>query len=121
MSALNSILGISGFEVNDEPIPQWNLFIVKPVSAVRPSSVTDNLRGRYHTISGCDMLLIDPCGIGTSFTLHLLMMNFHCIGEVKIISSFRLCCLYCVLILNLLVTYQRYPRFYLVEAGFPSV
>ena len=31
--------------------------IGRPVSAVRPSSVTENLRGRYHTISGYDMLL----------------------------------------------------------------
>ena len=28
-----------------------------PVSAFRPSSVTDNLRGRYHTISGYEMFL----------------------------------------------------------------
>ena len=31
-------------------------FIVRPVSAVRPSSITGNLRGRYHT-SGYNMLL----------------------------------------------------------------
>ena len=28
--------------------------IVRPISAVRPSSITYNLRGRYHTISGYD-------------------------------------------------------------------
>ena len=33
-------------------------FHFRLVSAVRPSSVTDNLRGRYHAISGYDMLLI---------------------------------------------------------------
>ena len=43
--------------VTDVPIPQWNIFIVRPVSAVRPSSVADNLRGRYHKKWGCDMLL----------------------------------------------------------------
>ena len=40
------------------------IFIVRPVSAVKPSSVTENLRGRYHTISGYDS------GIGRSLTLH---------------------------------------------------
>ena len=40
------------------------IFIVRPISAVRPSSVTENLRGRYHTIYR---------GIGTSLnpTPHL--------------------------------------------------
>ena len=28
------------------------IFIIRPVSAVRPSSATDDLRGRYHNISG---------------------------------------------------------------------
>ena len=31
--------------------------IFRPVSAVRPSSVTDNLRARYHAISGYDIFL----------------------------------------------------------------
>ena len=30
------------------------------------------------------------CGIGTSFTLHLIMMNFHYIDEKKMISCFIL-------------------------------
>ena len=34
------------------------IFILRPVSAVRPSSVTDNLRGRHHAIWGNDMLLV---------------------------------------------------------------
>ena len=36
-------------------IPQKNVY-ANPVSVVRPSSVTDNLRERYHTISGYDIL-----------------------------------------------------------------
>ena len=31
-------------------------FIIRPVSAIRPSSVTDNLSGRYYVISGYEML-----------------------------------------------------------------
>ena len=42
-------------EVIDVPIP-WIIFIVRPVLAIRPSSETKNLRGRYHTILGYDML-----------------------------------------------------------------
>ena len=42
--------------VNNEPIPRGIYFIRRPISGVRPSSVSDNLRGRYHTISGYDML-----------------------------------------------------------------
>ena len=85
--------------VIDVPIPQ-QMFFVRPVSTVRPSSVNYNLRGRYHTISGYNMLLRcnhgltteicltikKCCPIGTSITLHFLMMNFHCIDEKKIIA-----------------------------------
>ena len=70
---------------------------MRSVSAVRPSSVTDSLRGRYHTISGYDALLSKKllgltitkfyCGIDKSFTLHLLMMNFYYVDEKKIISN----------------------------------
>ena len=38
--------------------------IVRPVSAVRPSSVTDNLGWRYHFVSGYDMVryhVLLPC------------------------------------------------------------
>ena len=31
------------------------IFIFRPVSAVRPYSESDNLRGTYHTISGYNM------------------------------------------------------------------
>ena len=31
--------------------------VVRPVSAVRPASVTDNLRAKYHNISGYEVLL----------------------------------------------------------------
>ena len=55
-------------------IQQTIFFIVRPVSAVRPSSVTDNLRGKYHAILDYDMpswvnvtgnteLLYGDCGI----------------------------------------------------------
>ena len=40
-----------GCRVNNEPIP------FRPVLTVRPSSVTDNLRGGYHTFSGYDMYM----------------------------------------------------------------
>ena len=33
------------------------IFIAIPVLTARPSSVTDNLRGRYQTISGYDILV----------------------------------------------------------------
>ena len=33
------------------------VFIVRPFSAIRPSSVTGNLRGRYHTILSYERLL----------------------------------------------------------------
>ena len=56
--------------VIEVPIPQ-KIFIVRPVSAVRPSSVTDNLRGRYHSILGHDILL----NFFTSISLHLLIKN----------------------------------------------
>ena len=65
--------------MNDVPI-LLKMFIRRPVSDVRPSSVTDNFRGRYHTISDFD------CGIGSSFTQHLIIMNFHYIDKNKIIS-----------------------------------
>ena len=32
--------------VNDMPLPHIKVFIVRPFSAVGPSSVTDNLRGK---------------------------------------------------------------------------
>ena len=75
--------------------------IVRPVSAVRPSLVTDNLRGRIPSMTmlypemvwylPLKLSLIEDgltaengltikkinCGIGTSFTLHLLVINLH--------------------------------------------
>ena len=62
-------------------------FIVSPDSTIRPSSLTDNLRGRYHTISG----------IGTSFTLHLIMINFRYIDDKKKIYEIALSCVLLVL------------------------
>ena len=44
---------------NDEPIPQ-EIFIVRPVSAVTPSSVTENLRLEYHIMSGYVMVFSPP-------------------------------------------------------------
>ena len=35
------------------------IFIVRVVSAIRPSSVTDNLRERYQNISGYDMVQLN--------------------------------------------------------------
>ena len=63
------------------------IFIVRPASAGRPSSVADNMRGRYHTTAGYDMqkLKKNYYGIGTPFTLHLIMMNLHYIEEKIII------------------------------------
>ena len=68
--------------VKDVPIPHKNVFIVRPVLAVRPSSVTDNLRGGYiilgHNyekgLTAESHLTIKTFlyGIGTSFTLHLI-------------------------------------------------
>ena len=64
---------------------------------IHTSSVNDNLRGRY-VASSCQLLKVyvfyllccgrNYSGIGTSFTLHLIMMNFHKIDENKIISSY---------------------------------
>ena len=36
------------------------ILIVRPFSAARPSSVTDKMTGRYHTISGYSKLLPRP-------------------------------------------------------------
>ena len=89
---------------NDKPIPQKN-FDVRSVAAIRPSSVTENLRGGYYTISvlvppplklsvtydnlttETDLTLKFFCGIGLSFTLYLSMMSFHYIDKDKIISQ----------------------------------
>ena len=49
---------IRSCRVKHVPIPQKFVFLVEPVSSVRPSSVTDNLREMYHNISGYDMLLL---------------------------------------------------------------
>ena len=54
----------------NEPFPREHFYCS---TGVRPFSANDNLRGRYHTISGYDMLI---------FTLHLIVMNV----EKKIMS-----------------------------------
>ena len=38
------------------PMTPRMFFIVSPVTEVRPSSVTDNLRGMYHTIFDYEIL-----------------------------------------------------------------
>ena len=70
------------------------IIIVRLVSAVRPSSVTDNLRGRCHTISGYEMLHFifqDATQVDSSERLvvpfHYLIIktNIHYIDVKKII------------------------------------
>ena len=64
---------------------------VRPVSAVRTSSVTDKegvLPSQFSVTedgltAGTGLKFF--CGIGELFTLHLIVMNFHYIGEEKII------------------------------------
>ena len=71
--------------VKNVPTPQDNFFFVSPVWVVRPSPVTDNLRGGQYTISGNKMIYL-PCGIGALLTLNLIMINFHYINEKKLIK-----------------------------------
>ena len=71
------------------------IFIVKSVSAGRPPSVTDILRGRYDTISGYDMLPNSQnCSNNKNLTVELayplphprlIMMKFHSIDKKEII------------------------------------
>ena len=58
------------------------VFMVRQVLAVRPPTVTDNLRGRYHNISG------NKKKITEALAQHVLMMNFHYITEKNITYSF---------------------------------
>ena len=76
---------IRRFRVSVVPILQWNILIV------RPSSVTDNLRGRdgiihlgLWQVKIYNEKYIKNYRTGTSFTLNLLMMKFHYINEKTI-------------------------------------
>ena len=65
------------------------MFIDTPFLAVSPYSVTDNLKGRYHTISGYDMLLLelpfklsvteDGLMVKTGLPIKILLWNRHII------------------------------------------
>ena len=67
------------------------IFIVRSVSVVGPSSVTHDLRGRYHTISSYDMLLQysslplklavteDGQTAKTGLTIKIYLWNWHII------------------------------------------
>ena len=53
------------------------LFIVWLVSAFRPTSVNDNLRERYHTILGYDMLSVSEGGLTAETSLTIKMLLWH--------------------------------------------
>ena len=56
------------------------VFIVRPVLSIRPYSVTDNLRGRYHTVSGYDITIELVHHLPNTIT------NFYYIDEKNISS-----------------------------------
>ena len=59
--------------------------LLRPISADRPSSVTDNFKGRYHNISGYKMLLYRYIFINTS---RIFLSTINLIS-LKSQSSFR--------------------------------
>ena len=64
---------------------KMKIFIVKSVSAVRPSSATDNLRRRYGTISGYNVLLkLSVTEYGpTAKPFKQLLWNWHIIYPIS--------------------------------------
>ena len=69
-------------------------FIVRPVLVVRPSSVTDNLRGGIipSWAMKCNCTMLDETGLKkvfeTSLTPSHIMSNFHYIDKKLIINYF---------------------------------
>ena len=74
-------------------------------SAVRPSSVTDNLRGRYCTISDYDLLLMMA---ESGLTINILPWNWHIINptshhdEIPLSNKIKLLAVICSMLKNLL-------------------